>query len=73
MPSFIWTLRDYRTNVSETDEASEFVANRVPSDFAVGLYIGLPQSWPIAGERGTSPVRFTSHFPEVIRFNHPDV
>lgn len=58
--------RGYRTSVDKADEASELVANRIPSDFTIGLYIGLPMSvTEHAGERGTSPVEFTSHFPEV--------
>jgi len=39
---------------------------RIASDFVVDLYVGLPASPCTAtpDERGTSPVKLTSHFPE---------
>ena len=38
-------------------------SSRITAAFTVGLYFGLPGVLP--GRVGTSPVRFTSHFPGV--------
>ena len=56
--------------IRKADEASGSYPNRVASAFVVDLYVGLPPLLSQAdGRRGTSPVKFTSHFPEVTTRN----